>query len=363
MAEKKKSKYYVRPDGLHESIRTINGKRVAFRGKTDREVDRKILEYREEAERGRKFPVIAWEWFATREADIGESTRKVYDISVRRLADAFPGYARELRPLDVERYIRSFERKGYASETVGKELTVFRQIMSYAVLNGDIDVSPVTEVKKSRDLPKTKRRALTEEQERKVLNCRTGDWWLLGYLLLFTGMRRGEALALTYDDIDRKAGVIHVTKKLNYAYGTIPRLEYQLKTRNSVRDVPLLKPLADVLPKNRIGLIFSENGEPIKKGRDTMIWRQYCRDAGLVEQEQTADGRTVTRYPVTMHCFRHTLATICFEANVDARSTAEILGDTKEIVEAVYQELREGKKRNSIDKLHDYFNNQQTKDG
>ena len=38
----KKSKYGIRKDGLHEAIRTINGKRVAFRGKTDREVDRKI---------------------------------------------------------------------------------------------------------------------------------------------------------------------------------------------------------------------------------------------------------------------------------------------------------------------------------
>ena len=48
-----KSRYYVRSDGLHESIRTINGKRVAFRGKTDREVDRKILEYREKLEQER----------------------------------------------------------------------------------------------------------------------------------------------------------------------------------------------------------------------------------------------------------------------------------------------------------------------
>ena len=49
----KKNRYYVRKDGLHESIRTVNGKRVAFRGKTDREVDRKILEYREKLEQGR----------------------------------------------------------------------------------------------------------------------------------------------------------------------------------------------------------------------------------------------------------------------------------------------------------------------
>ena len=41
MAKKSSSKkYYQRPDGLFESIRTINGKRVPFRGRTCREVDR-----------------------------------------------------------------------------------------------------------------------------------------------------------------------------------------------------------------------------------------------------------------------------------------------------------------------------------
>ena len=35
-------KYYVRPDGLHETIIRINGKRKAFRGKTDREVWNKV---------------------------------------------------------------------------------------------------------------------------------------------------------------------------------------------------------------------------------------------------------------------------------------------------------------------------------
>ena len=44
-------KYYVRPDGLHESIITVNGKRKAFRGKTDREVWNKIKAYRAEAEK------------------------------------------------------------------------------------------------------------------------------------------------------------------------------------------------------------------------------------------------------------------------------------------------------------------------
>ena len=59
-----KNKYHQRPDGLFETSRTINGKRIYFRGKTCREVDKKILAWQDERERGRKFPVIADEWEA-----------------------------------------------------------------------------------------------------------------------------------------------------------------------------------------------------------------------------------------------------------------------------------------------------------
>ena len=105
----KKSKYGVRKDGLHEAIRTINGKRVAFRGKTDREIDRKILEYQMEAEKGRNFPVIADEWEREHENEISESSRRVYSYAVKRLKEAFPGRASEIEPVDVRNYIKRFE--------------------------------------------------------------------------------------------------------------------------------------------------------------------------------------------------------------------------------------------------------------
>ena len=58
----KKQKYFQRKDGLFETSRTINGKRVYFRGRTCREVDQKILQWQDQAARGRKFPIIADEW-------------------------------------------------------------------------------------------------------------------------------------------------------------------------------------------------------------------------------------------------------------------------------------------------------------
>ena len=59
---RKKSKYYVRPDGLHEAIRTIHGKRIAFRGRSDAEVERKMLEYHAKLSRGRTFREVANDW-------------------------------------------------------------------------------------------------------------------------------------------------------------------------------------------------------------------------------------------------------------------------------------------------------------
>lgn len=358
MAEKKKSKYYVRPDGIHESIRAINGKRVAFRGKTDREVDRKILAYREEAAKGRRFPVIADEWERAHEAEVTESSRITYAYAVKRLKAAFPGLASEIRPLDIQRYLTRLAARGRSASSVHLDIAVCRMIFQHAVLSGDIDVSPAAEVKRPRGLPVKKREALTEEQERAVRACEEargpGDV-SLGFLLMHTGLRRGEALALQYSDIDRRAGVIHITKKLSYATGT-PVLEERLKSGRGERNVPLLPPLAERLPKNRVGLIFpGKDGGFLRASELKSLWRAYCREAGLNEIVYGEDGNPVETFPITPHCFRHSFATICYEAGIDPRQTAEFLGDTTEVVEGVYTHLRQEHRQTAAEKLAAYF--------
>lgn len=354
----KKGKYYTRPDGLKEAIRTINGKRVAFRGKTDREVDRKILEYKEKAATGRTFPEVADEWEREHEAEITESSRRVYSVAARRLKEAFPGPVSALKPLDVKRYLTSFERQGRAATSVQIELAVLKMILSHAVLVGDIDVSPAAEVHKSRGLPQKKREALTEEQEAIVKAAgedQTAHWWLFGYLLMYTGLRRGEALALTYQDIDRKANVIHITKKISYATGK-PVVDDFLKSENGLRKVPLLPPLAKVLPKDRIGLVFpGDDGGPMSAYEIQRNWRAYCRDVGLNRVQRDDAGKVIEEFPITPHCFRHSYATICYEAGLDPRQAAEILGDTPEVLERVYTHLRSARRQTAAEKLAEYM--------
>lgn len=340
-----RKKYYQRPDGLFEATRTVNGKKVRFRGKTCAEVDRKILEYNTQARRGRKVSAILDEWERAKEREVVESTLTTYKPYIANVREALGDrYAGDIRPGDLCRFIDDFTAKGYAGGTVDLQLSVVKQLFSFAVRRGDVDVSPATEVHKARNLEKGRRRALTEDEERMVEEYR-GEDYLLGLFLLYTGFRRGELLALEWQDIDHRAGVIRLQRKLNYGGGhaSCPKVENYLKNKDDQRVIPLLAPLAEVLPRNRIGRIFTgDTGKYLTQSAWRKRWIKYQQAVGLPEE-------------VTPHCFRHSLATICFEAGVPARDLAAFLGDSVQVAERVYVELRERHHASSAERVNAYL--------
>lgn len=352
------AKYYVRPDGLHESIRTINGKRVPFRGRSDREVDKKILEYKEATLKGRQVRVIAKDWEVSREHEVSESTRRVYSYAVMRLVNSIGDkFASEVAPQELQRQISDFARV-HSRNSAQIELSVMKMIFDSAVISGDIATSPADKVRLPKHtLAPKQREALTDEQERALValeDRRKGEGVSLGYFLMFTGCRRGEALALSYSDVDRKANCIHITKKLSYEYNP-PVLEDHLKSANGLRDIPLLPSLAARIPKNRIGLLFpGKDGRFMRESELQIMWKAYCREAGLNKIQQVDNGDIVETFPITPHCLRHSFATICYEAGIDPRQAAEIVGDTPQVLEAVYTHLRDGHKQSAADKLTEY---------
>jgi integrase len=335
------AKYSKRKDGLYETSRMIDGKRVYFRSKTIKGVDDKILAYRGQKQRGRKVGAIADAWFESKERELRPATVKAYKYALKFLLDSpmSERYATEIKPLDVKRFVNDCEAQGYSGETVATILHVIKAVFSFAVLAGDIDVSPATEVTRSRNLPKTTRSALTEEDERKVEAYR-GDDYLLGLVLLYTGMRRGEAMALTWQDIDRGAGVIHVTKKVNYTTAPVS-VDNFLKSANGRRDVPILAPLAAALPANRIGLVFGdEAGKHLTSYKFEQRWKRYCEAVGI---------------KATPHQFRHSFATLCYEAGIDSMSAAAMMGDTPDVVAKVYTELRKAHHEQEAERVSAYL--------
>ena len=131
---KKKSKYYVRPDGLHEAIRTINGKRIAFRGHTDAEVERKMIEYRAELAKGRKFKDVAEEWQEEHFPTLAPNTLRSYTPAVDRAIEHFGTTGvRQIGAPDVKDFIYGFAAKGYAKKTVTTQLQICSMIFSWVL--------------------------------------------------------------------------------------------------------------------------------------------------------------------------------------------------------------------------------------
>ena len=356
-----KNKYYVRPDGLHESIRTIDGKRVAFRGRTDREVDRKILEYRERSARGRTVRELVEAWQRDREPKLSEASRVAYRAPADRLICALgTRRVKAVKPIDLTRILEDMRAQGFALGAVKLQKTVLLQVFRLAVLQGDIDVSPAAELELPRGLPRKTRGALSPEQIAAVLDYR-GPGWMLGMLALFTGCRRGELMALCWEDMDRRTGTITIRKKVSYATGR-PVLDDHTKTAAGMRTIPFLKPLADALPKDRIGLVFHrDDGGYLLEGDIQRLWRDFCDGVGLYTTEEVQGGRAgvrpaVRRYPYTLHWMRHTFATICYDAGVDAKAAASILGHANEqVTMEIYTHLTKTREQASAERLEAYF--------
>lgn len=301
-----------RPDGLLQRQVTINGKRKVFYGKSERELNRKIADYREEKQRGRLFNEVADEWEEKHFPTLEYNTLKGYRPALRRAKEEFGELpVSSIKAKDIERYLLRFAKKGMAQKTVRTQLLVIHLIFDHALLEGDVEYNPAEPVRVPRGLPKKPRDIPTEDELEIVKKSLDQPFGLFAYFLLYTGCRRGEALALRQRDIDRQNKVILINKSV-YHDNNRPMIK-QPKTAAGSREIVLLDVLAEKLPKGKPDdLLFpNEKGDLLTETQFHRQWELYCKETGL---------------QITPHQLRHAYATILFDAGIDDKDAQELLG-------------------------------------
>ncbi len=133
-------------------------------------------------------------------------------------------------------------------------------------------------------------------------------------LIMYTGLRRGEALGLRWEDVDQTRGVIHVSR--NVTYHTSTALVGTPKTENGYRDVPLVPHLSNILkpiePSGYIIASLKKPGEPICQSTFVRTWKRI--------------ESTINLHGATPHVFRHTYLTILAGLNIDVKTLQAIAG-------------------------------------
>lgn len=292
------------------------GKRKSLYGKTERELNRNLLAFYERLEHGRSFADVADDWWDDTEPRLSPNTIHGYDVAMRRAVEAFGEFPiGDITTRDIQQFIKMFAGHGaaqFARKTVSNQLLIIRQIFAWAVDEGEIDTNPATAVKLPKGLKSGKRTAASAEDEDIIKQ--TPDLWLLPYFILYTGLRKGEALALTGADIDLENRTIKVTKSV-YFDSNIPYIK-EPKTEAGTRTVPILAPLLPYMPKDlkEDEYLFPSSKSP----KQPMARSLYMIRMG---QYHKATGTTFG-----VHQLRHSYASILYECGIDPKTAQALLG-------------------------------------
>ncbi|MBQ0067359.1 MAG: site-specific integrase [Phascolarctobacterium sp.] len=346
-----------------EAITLKNGKKKFFYGKTKADVKQKMAAWSAESEKGKTFAEIAKAWQIYHEQQTTYNTVSAYNGSFKRAVERFGDIPlKDITADEIQAYITNLGNMGYARRTVQMSKNMLKMIFDYAIIQADSEIkyNPVTAVKIPSGLSRSRRLPPKDEEIAKVKP--DSEMGLFAFFLLYTGLRRGELLALRWEDIDRVNKIIHVTKEVYYE-GNEAKVKPP-KTDAGIRDVDLLDILNDALPTTGTGYVFGGE-KPLTRAVFTGHWAEWCRSIGLAEErtlEYTrANGAkykmTKLKPLVTPHQFRHAYASLLDDAGLDETTAKTLLGHSSiTVTKDVYTHLREAKRQRSASALNDFIN-------
>lgn len=292
----------------------------------------------------------------------------------------------KVKPSDIQRmYQEAVAEHGVTPSTVQKVHSVVYQVFDMAVIDNLIRTNPSANAfkyfSKSNEIVSKPREALSIEQQEQFIDfvysshlySRLGN---LFTVLLGTGLRIGEALALTWNDIDFDTGMITIYKTMAYKRGEDGKYGYRIsppKTASGNREIPMLddvkaallreqsrpKPKKKFVVEGYTGFVFLNNAGQVYTNAFL-----YDSIQGIVEtynREELAKSNLENRKPaylpkMSAHIFRHTFCIRMCEQEVNMKVLQDIMGhrNIRTTMEVYAMATRE-KKQDTIRELNGKF--------
>lgn len=281
-----------------------------------------------------------------------------YGINLERKKSYVNKLKRELgkyKICDVTEVMCAKSLKYYAGKSASSA-TNYRRVMidvfNAAKKNGYIFANPAEDLKLPDSKPKGTHRALSDEEIHVLLSrWREHRLGVPTAIMLLAGLRRGEVLGLTWENIDLQNRTINVCQTAVRQNKTT-EIKPWTKTDAGMRVVPISDLLLSILVT-----VDDKKGYVIKPSvhRKDSIDRPYI---SILNFSRNFDVyMRHLKLNVRMHDLRHTYATMLYEANVDIKTAQLLLGHADvSVTMTLYTHLSEKKKAQNTDKLNEYLN-------
>lgn len=218
---------------------------------------------------------------------------------------------------DLHAYVRDLLAEGLSPSTVRNTLMPLRIAYREAVAHGEVAVNPVTGLHLPSSATKRDRIADPDEAER-LLAALPDEDRTLWATALYSGLRRGELMALRWRDVDKKAGVLRVDATRG-SYDPRSGTFGPPKSRAAVRAVPIIARLRPYLAKRgrADALVFSRDGSP---------GRPFSSETAVMRARRAWAAQDPPLEPLGLHEARHTFASYLIASGANAKAVTTALG-------------------------------------
>ncbi len=219
----------------------------------------------------------------------------------------------EVSRLDLQDIADRMLADGLDPSTIRNTLMPVRAIFRRAVARGDITVNPTTAI----ELPAVRGRRdriAAPAEARSLIDALAPEDRAVWATAAYAGLRRGELLALRWEDVDLDKRRLRVARSWDVEEGVIAP-----KSTAGMRSLPMLAVLRTHLLEQRLrsgradGLVFGADGE-----RPFNYWTLVSRAKRAWKAAELA--------PIGLHECRHTFAALMIAAGVNPKALSTFMG-------------------------------------
>lgn len=325
---------FKRKDGRWQGAISHAGRRTFVYGKTRTETLEKLRKLQSQVEKGINLKVQNYtvatfleNWLGSKSGILAGSSLNLYDTVIKRHINPAIGHIklRDLRPDTIQSLYH--HKKNFGRATIQTIHAILHGALKQAVMWDLIVRNPADNVIKPRP-SKKEMSYLTHDQAQKILIYLSGTRWeALYYLAISLGLRRGELLSLTWDDVNWTRKTLRVARQVVYIGGqglqvTTPKSEKS--SRTLVLGDAAIEKLKKHQKLQRLEMAAIHRWEDNNLIFPNTIGKMY--HPSVISDYHHSVMNDLGIEGIRFHDLRHTAATFMLQQGIHPRVVQETLG-------------------------------------